>query len=211
MKSALNSVLMMVTAGLMSACGSLLPSPPATPAFYTLSSGAGHAQVVQIDLAKGPTLVVNPLRAAAGFDSSYMVYTRSPQQLEHFARSEWADTPARMLAQWMVEVLSRELTRTSAAGAVLLAPTPAVSDFALDTDLIRLQQDFSTQPSRVRLTLRVSLIQTSSRRVLAVREFDATEPALSDDPRGGVQAAQAVSAKLLQEVAEFCKLVMSAS
>jgi cholesterol transport system auxiliary component len=202
-------VWMVASAVGLSACSSLLPSPAPTPSFYTLSSGGGVAQPAGFGMAQGPTLVVNPVRAAAGFDSAHIVYTRSPPQLEHFARSEWADTPARMLAPWMVEVLGRELTRTGAAGAVLLAPTPAVSDFMLDTDLVRLQQDFSTPPSRVRLTLRVSLIQTSSRRVLAVREFDATEPAPSDDPRGGVQAAQAASAKLLQEVSEFCRVLMN--
>ena len=207
------ALLTLATASLMSACGSLLPAPAPTPSFYTLTSAASHLsdlQPVPATVTTGPTLVVNPLRASAGFDSAHMVYTRSAQQLEHFARSEWADTPARMLAPWMVEVLSRELTRASVVGAVVLAPTPAASDFTLDTDLIRLQQDFNVQPSRVRLTLRVALIQTTTRRVLAVREFDAAEPALSDDPRGGVQAAQVVSARVLQDVAEFCKAVIPA-
>jgi cholesterol transport system auxiliary component len=204
------SVLLMVLASLLSACSSLLPSPPPTPSFYTLRSSVKAAPVNQSVKVTGPTLLVNPMRAASGFDSTQMVYTRQPQQLEHFARSEWADTPARMLAPWLVQVLSTELTRSASVGAVLLAPSSAASEYAVDTDLIRLQQDFNVQPSQVRLTLRVALIQTTTRRVLAVREFDSTEPAATDNPRGGVQAAQIVSARVMLEVAEFCKLALAA-
>jgi cholesterol transport system auxiliary component len=204
------SLLLMVLASLLSACSSLLPSPPPTPSFYTLGSSVKAAPVNQSVKVTGPTLLVNPMRAASGFDSTQMVYTRQPQQLEHFARSEWADTPARMLAPWLVQVLSTELTRSASVGAVLLAPSSAASEYAVDTDLIRLQQDFNVQPSQVRLTLRVALIQTTTRRVLAVREFDSTEPAATDNPRGGVQAAQIVSARVLLEVAEFCKVALAA-
>ncbi len=208
MKSSLRRASFFASLFLLAACSSLLPSPPPTPTFYTLSNTAQTTPQDQTVKAVGPTLLVNAMRAAPGFDSAHIVYTRSPQQLEHFARSEWADTPARMLAPWLVQVLSSELTRSATVGAVLLAPSSATSEFALDSELIRLQQDFSVQPSRVRLTLRVALIQTTTRRVLATREFDATEPAATDDPRGGVQAAQVVSARLLKAVADFCKLTL---
>jgi cholesterol transport system auxiliary component len=207
MKSILGFVLLGLAAGLMTACGSILPSPPPTPSFYTLGS-VNKAPRPSAATSTGPTLLVNPMRAASGYASARMVYTRNPQQLEHFARNEWADTPARMLAPWLVEVLSDELARNAAVGAVLLAPSSAMSEYVLDTDLIRLQQDFSVQPSQVRLTLRVALIQTTTRRVLAVREFDASQAAETDDPRGGVQAAQIVSARVLQQVAKFCELAL---
>jgi cholesterol transport system auxiliary component len=208
MKSSQRCAVFFASVFLLTACGSLLPSPPPTPTFYALSNTALTTPQDPTVKAVGPTLLVNVMRAAPGFDSAHIVYTRSPQQLEHFARSEWADTPARMLEPWLVQVLSSELTRSATVGAVLLAPSSAASEFALDSELIRLQQDFSVQPSRVRLTLRVALIQTTTRRVLAVREFDAAEPTATDDPRGGVHAAQVVSGRVLQEVADFCKVAL---
>jgi cholesterol transport system auxiliary component len=210
MKSLFSFALMVLSASLMTACGSILPSPPPTPSFYTLGS-VNKAPRPPAATSNGPTLLVNPIRAASGYDSTRMVYTRHPHQLEHFARNEWADTPARMLAPWLVEVLSDELARDAAVGAVgavLLAPSSAISEYALDTDLIRLQQDFSVQPSQVRLTVRVALIHTTTRRVLGVREFDASQAAETDDPRGGVQAAQVVSGRVLQQVAKFCELAL---
>ncbi len=227
MKTLLRSALMLMCVSLIAGCASLLPSPPPTPSFYMLGSSAHKASRSPGANATdpkptGPTLLVNPLRAASGYDSARMVYTRSAQQLEHFARSEWADTPARMLAPWLVEVLSDELlsdelmsgelmkgASARAVGAVLLAPSSAMSELTLDTELIRLQQDFTVQPSRVRLTLRVALIQTTTRRVLGVREFDATQISQTDDPRGGVAAAHGVSKRVLQEVAEFCKVALA--
>jgi cholesterol transport system auxiliary component len=200
--------LLTLLASLLCACSSLLPSPPPTPSFYTLGNSVKATPVDLNVKVTGPTLLVNPMRAASGFDSSNMVYTRRAQQLEHFARNEWADTPARMLAPWLVQVLSDELVRSASVGAVLLAPSSAASEYTVDTELIRLQQDFSMQPSQVRLTLRVALIQTTTKRVLGVREFDASQAAETDDPLGGVQAAQAASARVLQEVAEFCKAAL---
>jgi ABC-type uncharacterized transport system auxiliary subunit len=42
--------------------------------------------------------------------------------------------------------------------AVILAPTAAAGDLRLDTEILRLQQDFASQPSRVRFTLRAYLV-----------------------------------------------------
>lgn len=208
MKLVLRCLWMVVLTSLLTACGSLLPSPPPTPSFYTLGRTEKTAPLEEAVQTTGPVLLVNPMRAASGYDSTHMIYTQRPQQIEQFARNEWVDTPARMLASWLVQVLSSELTRSALVGAVLLAPSSAVIEYVLDADLIQLQQDFGVQPSQVRLTLRVALIQTKTRRVMAVREFDATEPAKTDDPRGGAQAAQTAVARVLLEVAEFCKLAL---
>ena len=59
-------------------------------------------------------------------------------------------------------------------------------------------------PSRVRLTLRATLIDTAMRRVVASREFDAEVVAVHDDPSGGVAAANETARRVLAAVATFC-------
>jgi cholesterol transport system auxiliary component len=54
----------------------------------------------------------------------------------------------------------------------MLAPTASSADLRLDTEILRLQQDFASQPSRVRFTLRAYLVDQTTRRVLAWRVFD---------------------------------------
>jgi cholesterol transport system auxiliary component len=62
----------------------------------------------------------------------------------------------------------------------------------------------------VRFTLRAQLIDVDARRVLASAEFDETEVAPSDDPYGGVLAANRALARLLERLAAFCAVAPTA-
>ena len=75
----------------------------------------------------------------------------------------------------------------------------------LDTELLRLQQEFgAAPPSQLRLTLRATLIDSAGRRVLATREFDLREPAPSEDAAGAVAAARVAAQALARALAGFC-------
>ncbi len=187
----------------LSACASLLPTPPAPPTLHLLIGGP-----TAVPLPQAPTpasLRINPPRAVAGFDSRRIVYLREPYRLDYFAKHEWVDTPARMLAPLL-------LSAWEAGGryrVVLGGHSAGSAEFSLDTELIRLQQDFSQSPSQVRLTLRASLLDNTSRRVLASREFDARVAAPSDDAGGGVIAANLAVQQVSNEMVrapEFARL-----
>ena len=189
-----------VFAVLVSACAGLLPKAPPPPAFYVLggapapapASAAAPATMPRA-LSERPTLIVNPPHAAAGFDSAHMLYMRKPHQLEAFTQSQWVDTPARMLAPMMVAALQR----SPAWRAVLATPSASAGELRLDSEIVRLQQDFTVSPSRVRLTLRATLVDSATRRVLAWREFDESAVAPGEDAYGGVVAAHAALHALL--------------
>ena len=189
--------------GLLGGCSSLLPKPVPLPAQYTLDDtapGAVSAAPLPAPGASAPTLVVNAPKAAPGFDTAHIVYVRRTHEIEYFAHNQWVDTPSRMLTP----LIARAIERSGAFRAVLAAPTAATGRFRLDTELVRLQQDFSSTPSRVRFTLRAVLIDTASRSVVARREFDASVASTSEDPYGGVTAAQAVTQQVLAQLAAFC-------
>jgi len=185
------------------ACSALSPTPTLPPAFFSLDNPRVDVAPRPPGVTAGagaPTLVVNPPRAAAGFDSQRIIYLREPYKLEYFANSEWVDPPARMLAPLLVNALER----SGAFRAVIQTPASASGDLRLDTQIIRLQQDFYTQPSHARFTLRAYLVDDKTRGVLAWREFDADVPALSDDPYGGVVAANKAVQIVLAELSAFC-------
>lgn len=145
-------------------------------------------------------LVVNVPRAQPGYEAPKMVYVSQQHELGFFATNRWADAPARMLAPLLVQ----SLENGAGFGAVVQAPTAAAGDLRLETELIRLQQEFIAAPSRVRLALRVQLIAVRDRRVLATRQFEETERATTDDPYGGVLAANRAVLRVLAQVVEFC-------
>lgn len=193
--------LLLVLAG---GCGALRPTATPQPGFYSLDNARIEAPVAALSPATSstaaPTLIVNPPHAASGFDSQRIIYVRSPHKLEYFAHSEWADTPARMLAPLIVAAVEASGTFR----AVVPTPSAAAGDLRLDTEIVRLQHDFAGQPSRVRFTLRAYVVDNSTRRVLASREFDEVAAAASDDPYGGVVAANRAVHSVLEQLASFC-------
>ena len=187
----------------LTGCGSLLPKPQPQPALFVLddTTVAGAVTPASPVLSSAvSTLVVNEPRAASGYNTREIVYVRAANQLEAFAFNQWVEPPAVMLGPLLVHAIER----TGAFRAVVRAPTSVAGDVRLDTELIRLQQEFTVVPSRVRLTLRAVLIDTATRRVIASREFDAEVASPSDDPAGGVATANQVAHRVLAEVAAFC-------
>jgi cholesterol transport system auxiliary component len=128
-----------------------------------------------------------------------MIYLREPHKLEHFSASEWVDPPALMLGPLLVAAVQN----SGAFRAVVLKPGAASGEYRLDTEIVRLQHEFDRQPSSVRFTLRAYLIDDQSRRVLAWREFDERVPARSEDPYGGVVAANQAVQNALTKLARF--------
>jgi len=193
-------------------CSSALLSPPQPPpALYALDGGTAPAAPAPAPAPAsaptsaatpaGITLLVDLPRAAPGHDTALIAYVRRPPQLEYFASNQWVAPPAQMLAPLLV----RDLQAGGSFRAVTQAPTAAQSQWRLETSGLQLLHDFTgPPPSRVRLSLRAVLLDTTSRRVLATRELQAQADAPSDDPAGGVLAARAAARELLRQVREFC-------
>jgi cholesterol transport system auxiliary component len=188
---------------LLCGCGpALKPLPAESLSLYALEAPAeGEAPAAR----GGPTLLVSMPRAAPGFDGPRMAYLRKAYLVEYFAKCQWVDAPAHMLAPLLVQALER----SGRFGAVVRAPSGVDAALRLDTELVRLQQEFTQKPSRVRLTLRVQIVDSSRRAVLASRELEAVEEAPNDDPYGGVVAANRALRRLLGEVAEVCAAASS--
>jgi cholesterol transport system auxiliary component len=185
---------------LFAACtGTLLPKPAPPAARYTLDVGT-PASAPREAVAGAPSITVDAPRAAPGYGSRHMVYMRRTPEIEAFAFHEWVDAPAQLLEPLLV----RALQDSGGFSVVLHAPSAAASGWRLETELLRLHQDFSVRPSQARLVLRAVLLDSATRRALAWREFDVSVPAASDDPVAGVVAAQAAAQRVVLAVATFC-------
>jgi cholesterol transport system auxiliary component len=180
---------------------SVLPAPLPPDNIYLLEAPTGPATTrPALSTKRDVVLAVSPPRARAGFDTARMVWVRQAHGLETYARNRWADAPARMLAPLLVQALER----SGAFHAVVPSPSGVAAGLRLDTELVRLQQDFTVKPSEVRFTLGAQLIDTATQRVIATAEFDETEKCESEDAYGGVRAANRALERLLVRVAEFC-------
>ena len=186
---------------LTTGCSALRPAAVEQPHFYSLDAARSETPAkLAKPLPTAPTLIINPPRSASGFSSQRIVYVREAYQLEYYAHSEWIDSPARMLTPLIAETVSN----SGAFHAAVPTPSAADGDLRLDTEIVRLQHELMVQPSRVRFTLRATLVDNTTRAVLAWREFDASVAAASETPYGGVVAANQAVQKVLEQLAGWC-------
>lgn len=139
-------------------------------------------------------------RAGPGFDTTDMMYTRGAYELDRFAVNRWVDTPPRMLSPLLV----RALDDTGSFRAVVEAPATASADYRLDTEIVRLVQNFAATPSRAEVAVRAQLTDLRTRRVVATQVFEDTEVSTTESAAGGVAAANAALARVLSRIARFC-------
>jgi cholesterol transport system auxiliary component len=115
--------------------------------------------------------------------------------------NQWADTPVRMFAQLMVQVLNQH----DGWRAVIPLPSSIRGDYRLDTHGFLLQQEFLQQPSRVRVMVRTQLIDLRESTIISARAFEVVENAASENPYGGVQAANRAVAELLDRIGSWLR------
>lgn len=159
-----------------------------------------HAVSKALPEQRNLVLAVGMPHAQPGFDTPRIAYVQRAHELDYYALSRWAAPPAHMLAPLLVQTLEQ----SGGFRAVVQAPGAAMADLRLDTELLRLQQDFDIKPSREQVVLRVQLIELHSGRILASRVFAESEPAPSEDAYGGVIAANRALQRILEQLPEFC-------
>lgn len=201
---------------LMTGCNALFSKQPLQTTYYSLERVQTKLpeKFALNTMLKLPTLIVNMPKANAGFDTRRMMYTRLPHQLEYFAKNEWVDTPARMLQPLLVSIIEK----TDGFKAVLPKYSSVKSDIRLESEIVQLIQIFNiniinkipsnrklntSKPSQVQFTLRATLIDNVSNKVIASREFDEIVDAKSDDPIGGVLAANEAVNTVLEKLSRF--------
>lgn len=192
MRAGILALGLILTAG----CNTLQPVKNGEPSTYALQaqfrSGPAAAS-------NAPVLLVTRPRAHPGFESPRMAYVRKPLEVEYFSLNQWVDTPEKMIFPLLVKALEA----SGAFAAVSQVSGGVTAQLRLDSEIVRLQQEFTSVPSRVRFTLRAQLIDVAGRRILATREFDINENASSDDPYGGVVAANHAVQRALEEAAGY--------
>lgn len=167
---------------------------------YQLSLDGWPSEARPVD-ANSPVLLVSPPQAEPGFETPRMVYVKRPYELEYYAANQWADTPVRLFTPLMVQALDRD----GAWRAVIPLPSSIRGDYRLDTHGFLLQQEFLQQPSRVRVMLRAQLVDLKESTIMSTRAFEVTENAASENPYGGVQAANRAVAALLDQIASWLR------
>jgi len=187
-----------VFAALLLGCISASLPKVAAPEMYALDPPLASRAFAREE-SSTPIVVASP-RSAPGLAGRGMMYVQRAHEVRYFSRHAWVEPPARMLAPLLERALEAHGTFHAVRDAVIDQP----AHLHLETDLLCLQQEFTDRPSRVRIVLQIRLLDSATRRVLGEREVEAVEVAPSEDPYGGVVAANAAASHALLEVESAC-------
>ncbi len=150
------------------------------------------------------SLLISVPKGQPGFDTPRMAYLLRQHELGYYAFSQWVDTPGRMLLRGLAQTMEA----TGRWYAVVQAPSTVRPDYRLDCDNVALEQQFFSQPSRVRFALRAQLVDAKRQSIIGARNFEVLETSSSEDAYGGVIAANQAATKLLDELSYWVVTVM---
>ncbi|WER49167.1 ABC-type transport auxiliary lipoprotein family protein [Cupriavidus sp. WKF15] len=145
------------------------------------------------------TLLVLAPEAAPAYATSRMAYTTRKYQIAYFSQNEWVDTPAQMMQPLIMETLRR----THYFSAVLSPPHSGRHTFVLHTEIVELDQDFTSDPAVLRLTARFDLRQEATNRLITAKELSVQVPLAERTPYAGVVAANEAMGRLLRELSRL--------
>lgn len=148
----------------------------------------------------GLSILVSEPVSDPGYQTSAMIYTYTPYELEAYSRNRWVAPPAKMLTPIFVS----RLKQTGYFHVVIAPPFAGNTDLNLQTRLVKLQQEFLTPMSRVQLTLDAVLIDNRRSRVIATKEFNVSVPAPANNPYSGVLATNKAVSTLSHALVQFC-------
>jgi cholesterol transport system auxiliary component len=180
----------------MSAC----LSPIQAPAITTYVFDAKPMPVTKKSYRR-LSLYVAPIMSHPLYNTKNMAYSTSPHQIDYFVKSEWATTPAKMLAPLIIQTLQK----TKHFHAVSNVSNFTNYDYSLVLEIVRLEQVFSHDKTQsvMHFTVRAQLINQRSNRMVATKQFTIQEVA-APNPYGGVVASNKALSRALKQVARFC-------
>lgn len=145
------------------------------------------------------TLLVTQPSADPGYQSEEIVYVNKEFQLNHYSKNVWVAPPSQLLLPLLVE----SLRNTNYFHAVVSPPYVGDTDLRLETQLLKLQQEFFSKRSHVRLSLQVNLINNHTNKIISTRTFNSIMEARTMGPYGGVVAANQATEALMQQITAF--------
>ena len=180
----------------------IFPEPPNHPVrSYLLTFDPSPSQAWPLCPSAGGTLVVSVPHEHNGSNTNGIAYLLRPHELRYYSYNQWADSPARLLLPLLVQALEK----THCWGTVAQAAAALRGDYRLDTTILQWQQEFFPSPSRVRIALRVQMVDIQKRDVTVARRFEVVEEVPTSDAYGAVLASNRAVNRLLGEIAEWIK------
>jgi cholesterol transport system auxiliary component len=145
------------------------------------------------------TLLITPTEAVNGYQTEQMHYSTQQYSLNNFVKNSWFSPPATMFYPLLIQ----SIQHSGYFHAISSGSYNSKTDYRLDTQLLKIQQNFITKPSVLELKIKVVLSHVDDNKIIASKIFSQYIQCPEDSPYGGVVAANQASEKLTHDITHF--------
>ena len=198
----------LVMLGVLTGCGSILPTPPQRADVFDFGPGAQ-----QVDVAQKQTL---PPIALSDFTSTglpdgrtavfYRLAYANAQQLHPYTLARWSQTPATLMQQAVRDRLSPQRAVIYGDANIDQQIKGGKSPTVLRAEVEEFSQVFSSERDSVGLVrVRASLVDSlkAGDELIAQRVFVVQRPAVSPNAAGGAKALADAAAQVAEDIAKW--------
>jgi len=144
-------------------------------------------------------LLVSQPETRPVYNTTQMAYSIRPYQISYYSLNQWAEVPTDMFQPLLVETM----VQTHHFKAIVTPPFDGHYDYVLNTEIVELLQDYTCRNPVLRMTVRAQILRAASGKLIGTRTFSVVQPLSQRSPVGGVYAANAATAQILNGIACF--------
>ena len=164
---------------------------------YTLSPEIGSSIPASVKQ-KPYSIIVSDVKSFGAGKNTDMTYSREANVVEAYTKSAWVEPPVQLVKV----ALANALIASNAYQDVLMSPTAIKSPYKVDATIQTMQQQFNNGQSNIELSLMVRLVNTSNHKLVFSKIYAATEPVMSLNAQGGVEAYNKALDRLLPNIVQ---------
>ncbi len=188
-------LLLLALTALLGGCASLLITP-GHERVYVLTPTSMKPSSAHPPVAVPATLAVEVPESFGLTDSTSLLISPVADQLQVYADARWAERPAQLLQQQLLAALiTHGVTRAIPAGSSVL------STVRLESNLDDFRVIAHGSSDKVRIVIRVRLVDSASRRLLGQRRFEIEQAAANPQAGNIVRAFSQATQLLVNHVA----------
>lgn len=145
------------------------------------------------------SIYIGTPEAIAGIQTDQMLYTMVPHEVSTFVHNTWKNPPADMLYPLIQQsIQDSQYFRIVASGS-----HAEICHYRLDVELLDFKQNFLKRPSHIDFLVKVMLTDTTQDKVITTKLIRESVRCPSDNPYGGVLAANQATEQLTRRITAF--------
>lgn len=180
----------------LSGCSVFSPVKTQRISYYLINTTPKN---VAVSSREQGVLMINAPTSRPIYNTSRIAYSTKPLEVSYFGQNEWAETPAQMLQP----LLTQALQNTKHYQAIVTPPYTGPYDFALSTQIVQFETDYTVRPARFKLRANVNLNKANNGELIASKQIRIQVPLRRATPYDGILAANAAVTQLLRQATSF--------